>query len=117
MKKFMLLFIGQDYPDLGLSPEEMQARMGKWQEWGAKLNADGIQPDGEALHYHTVRRVSGPDRTVTDRAGSELKEIVGGYYVISARDFDHAQEVAQGYPDYDLGGSVEIREVIDWSQQ
>ena len=30
MKEFMMIFIGADYADLGLSPEELQNRMGKW---------------------------------------------------------------------------------------
>jgi len=115
MKKFMLIFVGQDYGDLGLSPEQIQARMGKWFAWSEKMKADGVEHEGNALEYGKVRRISGPDRTVTDRAGSELKELVGGYYVVQARDFDHAAEIAQGYPDYDLGGHLEIREVMVFS--
>lgn len=30
MKDFMLIFIGETYADMGLSPEELQERMGKW---------------------------------------------------------------------------------------
>jgi len=112
MKKFMLIFIGLDYPDLGLSPEQMQERMGKWFAWSQKMEENGIHATGNALEYHTVRRISGVDRTVTDRAGSELKELVGGYYIVNAADFDAAAEIAQDYPDYDLGGTVEIREVM-----
>ncbi len=116
MKKFMLLFVGPDYPNLGLSPEQMQERLGKWQQWSAQMNAKGLQHDGEALHSSNVRRVMGPNRTVTDQAGSEIKELVGGYYIVSAKDYDAATEIAQGFPDYDLGNGVEIREVIDFSQ-
>jgi hypothetical protein len=59
-----------------------------------------------------VRRVSGPKRTVTDRAGSEIKELIGGYYVVAAKDMEAVVEIAQDYPDYDLNGTVEIREVM-----
>ena len=116
MKKFMLIFLGPDYPDLGLSPEQMQERMGKWQHWSEQMKAQRIEHDGKALHTNTVRRVTGPDRTVTDQAGSEIKELVGGYYIVSAKDYDAATQIAQGFPDYDLGNTVEIREVIDFSQ-
>jgi hypothetical protein len=49
---------------------------------------------------------------VTDLTSAEVKEIVGGYYLVRAQDFDGVQEIAQDFPDYDLGGTVEIREVM-----
>ncbi len=112
MKKFMLIFIGTNYQTVGFSPEEMQARMGKWFSWSQKMADDGVLVDGHALDSGTVRQVSGADRTVTDRAGSEIKELVGGYYIVKAADFNGAMKIAEDYPDYDLGGTVEIREVM-----
>jgi len=108
----MLIFLGQDYADRGLSPEDMQQRMGKWFAWTQKMEADGVKVDGHALESATVRHVSGPDRTVTDRAGSEIKELVGGYYIVTAENMDGAMKIAEDYPDYDIGGTVEIREVM-----
>ncbi len=115
MKKFMLLFIGQEYDQLGLSPEQMQARMGKWFAWSNKMKEAGITAQGDALEP-AIRRISGADRTVTDIAAAEVKELVGGYYIVTAKDFDHASEIAQDYPDYDLGGTVEIREIMVFDQ-
>ena len=79
MKDFMLIFIGTDYGALGLSPEEMQGRMGKWFAWNQKMMDAGQVETGHALDSTKVRQVSGPARTVTDRAGSEVKELIGGY--------------------------------------
>lgn len=115
MKDFMLIFIGADYGELGLSPEQMQQRMGKWFEWHGKMESAGIIKSGEALHPTGVR-ISGPERTVTDRAATELKELVGGYYVIAVADMEAAKAVAQDFPDFDLGGTVEIREVMVFDQ-
>lgn len=111
MKDFMLIFISEDYQAMGLSPEEMQGRMGKWFAWNQKMQEQGVVKGGDALHAAT-RRVTGSNRVVTDIPSAELKEIVGGYYVVHARDVEHATEIAQDYPDYDLGGTVEIREVM-----
>lgn len=111
MKDFMMIFVGADYSAMGLSPEEMQNRMTKWFGWHDKMSQAGIVKDGNALTPQ-IRRVSGQSRTVTDLTSAEVKEIVGGYYVIQAEDFDAVQEVAKDYPDYDLGGTVEIREVM-----
>lgn len=111
MKKFMLLFMGTSYEELGLSPEEMQAQMGKWFAWQSKMEADGVHLGGQALQPE-VRRVVGKERIVTDVAATEVKELIGGYYLIQVKDEAAALEVAQGYPDYDYGGTVEIREVM-----
>lgn len=107
----MLVFIGKDYSELGLSPEEMQKRMGAWWAWQNKMEQDGVHKSGNAL-TQDFRRISGPDRTVTDSTSTEVKELIGGYYVVKAKDYEGAMEIAQGYPDYDLGGIVEVREVL-----
>jgi len=111
MKEFMMIFIGADYADLGLSPEELQNRMGKWFAWGEKMEKAGVLRGGNAL-TPSIRRVVGENRTVTDLTSAEVKEIVGGYYLVEAKDFDAVQDIAQDFPDYDLGGTVEIREVM-----
>lgn len=111
MKEFMMIFLGADYGELGLSPEEMQAQMGKWFAWNDKMQQAGIVKHGNALTPQ-IRRVVGKERTITDLTSAEVKEIVGGYYVIQAKDFDAVQEIAQDFPDYDLGGTVEIREIM-----
>ncbi|PCJ92671.1 MAG: hypothetical protein COA50_15320 [Flavobacteriaceae bacterium] len=111
MKDFMMIFIGADYQELGLSPEEMQTRMGKWFTWGGKMEAAGILKGGEAL-VPVAKCISGPNRTVTDGPYTESKEIVGGYYTVSAKNAEEVVEIAQDFPDYDLGGTVEIREIM-----
>jgi hypothetical protein len=111
MKDFMIIFIGADYGELKLSPEEMQTQMGKWFAWGDKMEKAGILKGGNALQSQ-VKRMVGADRTVTDLASAELKELVGGYYIVSANNFDEVVEIAQDYPDFDLGGTVEIREIM-----
>lgn len=115
MKEFMMIFIGAEYTDLGLSPEEMQNRMGKWFAWSEKMEKQGIVKYGNALTPQ-IRRVVGKNRTVTDLTSAEVKEIVGGYYIIKAKDFDEVQEIAQDFPDYDLGNTVEIREIMVFDQ-
>jgi hypothetical protein len=41
-----------------------------------------------------------------------VKELVGGYYVVKVKDREAAIEVAKDFPDFDLGSTVEIREVV-----
>ena len=107
----MLIFMGTDYETLGLSPEEMQARMGKWFAWDAKMNEEGIVAHGNALQS-TGRHITGRDAVVSDGPFVEGKELIGGYYVVKAADLDAATEIAKDFPDFDANGTVEIREVM-----
>lgn len=115
MKEFMMLFIGADYQELGLSPEQLQERMGKWFAWGDKMKEQGILKGGAAL-VNEVNRITGADRVKSAGPFVESKELLGGYYTIEVDSLEKVQEVAQDYPDYDLGGSVEIREIMKFDQ-
>ncbi len=114
MKDFMLIFLGTDYNELGLSPEQIQERMGRWFAWNTKMREQGIVKAGDALHPGG-KRISGNDRTITDGPWVESKEVIGGFYLIQAESYEKAIEIAQGYPDYDLDGTVEVREVVDFN--
>lgn len=111
MKDFMLIFIGEDYSELGLSPEGMQERMSNWWVWQSKMDKQGICKGGNALHP-TGMRLSGSDKVATDMASAELKELVGGYYIVTAENMEGACKIAEDYPDYDIGGTCEVREVM-----
>jgi len=111
MKDFMMIFLGADYAEQGLSPEQMQERMGKWFAWNTKMREQGVVKSGDALHS-TAKRITGENRTVTDGPFVESKELIGGYYIITVADEAAALEVVQDFPDFDLGGTVELREVM-----
>lgn len=111
----MMIFIGANYEELGLSPQQLQDRMGRWWAWGNKMEEQGILQGGNAL-LTRAKRVSGPDRIVSDGPFVESKELVGGYYIVTADSFEKVVEIAQDFPDYDLGGTVEIREVMKFEQ-
>lgn len=72
-------------------------------EKGAKiLGGEALAPTSTAT---TIR-----DDLVTDGPFAESKEALGGYYVIEARDLDHALEVARLCPA--PHGGVEVRPVL-----
>ena len=108
MEKFMLIFHGGQAN--GQSPEVMQAQMGKWMAWIEKLNKEGKFVSGEPL-LPGGKTVSGTQKTVTDGPYTEGKEVVGGYFIVNANDFDEAVEIAKDCPDYEYGGSVQVRQV------
>lgn len=111
MKEFMMIFMGPDYGELGFSPEQVEERMGRWFAWGEKMAADGIETTGNALMPHG-KHLHGKEVVVTDGPYIEGKELVGGYYVFKAKDMAAAVEIAKGFPDFDIEGKVEVREVM-----
>jgi len=111
MKKFMLIFMGPPYETAGFSPEEMQSRMMKWKEWTEKIMNEGIFIDGQGL-LDNAKTLKGSKDAIFDGPYADTKETVGGYYVIKAKDIDAAVEVAKDFPDFDLGGGVEVRECM-----
>lgn len=115
MKEFMMIFLGADYEELGLSPEQLQERMGKWFAWGEKMQQQGILRGGAAL-MPKGKRVSGPKRVTSDGPFVESKELIGGYYTVAADNYEAVVEIAQDFPDFDLGGTVEIREVMKFDE-
>jgi hypothetical protein len=110
MEKFMLIF---ESPFLNRQPsaEEMQATMGKWMAWIDKLAKAGKYDSGEPL-YPTGKIIKGSHSHVTDAAFAEGKEIIGGYFIVNAADYDEAVALCADYPDYETGGTVIVRQVI-----
>lgn len=92
------------------SAQQMQEIMGKWMAWIDKLAKAGKYDSGEPL-LPTGKIVSGKNKAVTDAAFAEGKEIIGGYFIINAADYDEAVALCADYPDYENGGTVIIRQV------
>ncbi|MGY1754705.1 YciI family protein [Blastococcus sp. SYSU D01042] len=66
---------------------------------------------GAALAPTTTATTIKGGGTVTDGPFVETKEAFGGFYVVEARDLDHAVEIAGLCPA--PGGGVEVRPVVD----
>lgn len=107
MEKFMLIFHGGMDAQ---SPEQMQASMGKWMAWIEKLNKQGKYVAGEPLL--PGGKLIASNKTVTDGPYTEGKEVVGGFFIINAKDYDEAVKICDDYPDYGYGGSIQVRQVM-----
>ena len=111
MEKFMFIFHSNVSNDSKPSPEEMQANMGKWMAWVSELQASGKYVSGEPL-YPGGKLISGSSKMVTDGPYVEGKEIVGGFFIVNAADYAEATELANGFPDFETGGSVQVRQIM-----
>ena len=108
MEKFMLIFHGGVSGNA--SPEQMQANMGKWMAWIDKLNKENRYVSGEPL-LPGGKLITGR-KSVTDGPYTEGKEVVGGFFIVNATNYDEAVALCDDYPDYDLGGKIQVRQVM-----
>ena len=115
MNEFVLIFRNDFRPELKFSPDEMQAIMQKWQAWMGGIAADGkLANTGNRLGAEgkTIK----PGNLVTNGPYAEIKEIVGGYIIVSADTIDEAADIAKGCPILTVGGNVEVRDIVPMSR-
>ncbi len=114
MPKFMLII--QQTPNQGgfgqSPPEEIQDIMERFRAWGAKLRAAGKIVSGEKLAEEGGKVVTTQKGSVVvlDGPYSETKEVVGGYLLIQAEDYEEAIELVSTCPGLGLG-SIAVRQV------
>jgi hypothetical protein len=111
-RKFMFI-----YPQSLAQPphqptqQEVMAIMERWQSWKAKFK-DHILDLGDALKPGGKTLAAG---VVTDGPYPELKEVVGGYSLVSASSYEHAIEIARECPiSFIPGARIEIRELAGY---
>jgi hypothetical protein len=113
--KFLFVYRGAGETVAGMTPEEKQQHMRRWEQWitegmekGWMLDpGDGLTPEG---------RVVGA-KVVTDGPFVESKEIVGGFSIVQADTLDAAARLAKGCPGVLVGGKVEVRPLAGYTTQ
>lgn len=88
------------------SPAQMESLYAKFNAWREKFK-DNIVDLGGRLGEGAVVSSEG----VTDGPFVELKEIAGGFMIVSAENLEAAIQVAQESPGVTMSGSVEVREI------
>ena len=78
---------------------------------GTLLATEGCLPSALGARV----RLSGGKVTVTDGPFVETKEALGGFYVVEARDLDHALEIAKLCPA--RFGGVEVRPLMEFPDE
>ena len=78
---------------------------------GAFIAGDALQPNPTAT---TIRSKDG-QAVMTDGPFAETKEGLGGFYIVEARDLDHALELGKACPGL-WYGAIEVRPVWDTTE-
>lgn len=113
MPKFMMI-LHDSLPELAkLSPGEMQAVLARYQAWSASVAQAGKLVGGEKLCDEGGKHLTAPKGKLLVRDGpyAEAKELVGGYFLIEAADYDEAVRVCTDCPHLALGGRIELRQI------
>jgi len=96
----LFLYDAPDEP--AMSDAQMNERVSEYRDWAAGLRRRGATIQGEKLRHDEVERL-GP------AAAAEAP--LGGYFVISAKDWAAAMEVARSCPHLKHGGTIEVRQI------
>ena len=95
-------------------PEDEQQRV--FADYGAINQTPGVEPGrqmGPPETATTVRVADGKTLT-TDGPFVETKEALGGYLFFDADNLDAAIELAARVPAARMGGSVEVRPIVEY---
>ena len=110
-RKYMVLLRSQPGQGQGQapSPEQMQKMYAAFNAWKEKYKNEILDMGGKLKPEGKVLRTSG----VADGPFVEGKEIVGGFMIVGATDYDGAVRVASECPAVLAPGtSLEIREMV-----
>ncbi len=111
MKEFMMIFRSTSNPDYNPTPEEIGESIKQWQNWIGGIAAQGKFVSTNQLGFEG--KTLAPGNVITDGPYAEVKEMVGGYILVKANSLDEAVELAHGCPILNIGGKVEVRNLME----
>ena len=81
--------------------------------WTDRIRAEGRHKAGDKLTDDAGKIITaqGGRASVTDGPYAESKEVVGGYYIVTASDYEDACQLAASCPHLKFGGRIEVRQI------
>ena len=108
-RKYLVVLRSQPGREEAPSPEQMQKMYAAFNQWKAKYKHQILDMGGKLKPDGKVLKMSG----VVDGPFVEAKEIVAGFMIVGADDYDGAMRVASECPGVITPGtSLEIREMV-----
>ena len=113
MKYALLIYPGRSLDEFERLPAEVrQSVLSEYLALAEEPDVVGsgqLQPPESA----TTIRLEGGKTLTTDGPFADTKEILGGLYLLEARDLDRALELAARIPAARMGGAVEVRPLVE----
>jgi hypothetical protein len=114
--KFLAIIYNDESLYANASPEDIGAIFAAHGKFGEDSREAGVFAGGEGLQgtsTATTVRVRDGERLLTDGPYAELKEQIGGYYVLDCKDLDDALNWASQIPEAQ-SGAIEVRPIMDY---
>ena len=113
MSQYLLLLHEGPNDNDGMSPEEIQRMIEEYRAWSQTMGQAGHMVGGQKLTDEGGRKLTGWDRafSVTDGPWAEAKEVIGGFFHITAKDYDEAVKLSRTCPHLKYGTSIELRRI------
>ena len=113
MAKFLYLLNHAPDRYSDLSPEENMDIIKDYIAWVEHQVDAGVYLGGEKLDVTAGRTVSRPNGTIEvhDSPFAELPEVLGGYMIIEADDYDAAVAVCSDHPHLVHNDAIHIRQI------
>ena len=106
MPQYVIVYLGGDQPS---SPEEGKQHYAKYREWLSSLGDSAVSPANPFKNTSTVNS----DGTVTTGSITSMS----GYTIIEADSMEAALSIAKACPFLDIGGSLEVSELLQMPGQ
>ena len=104
MSNYIITYLGGNQPT---TPEEGQQHFAKYKQWLAGLGDAAVSPANPLTGTHTVK----PDGSVIPGSTTAMS----GYTVVEAESIEAALDMAKGCPFLEIGGSLEVSELMQMS--
>ena len=111
MKEYLLLFRSNTAAYSQPTQEALEASMEAWKGWIGGIAQQGKLSAGQPL-TQDGKHLTAPGK-ITDAPFAEGKEVVNGYLIVKATDYNDACKLSDTCPIFNDGnGSVEVREIM-----
>ena len=106
MPQYIITYIGGDQPS---NPEEGKQHFAKYMDWLASLGDSAVSPANPLKNTNTVNS----DGTVTTGGTTTMS----GYTIIETNSMEAALSIAKDCPFLEIGGSLEVSELVEMPTQ
>lgn len=106
MAQYVFVYLGGNQPS---NPEEANEHFSKYMEWLASLGDAVVSPTIPLKDTHTVS----PDGAIREGGASAMS----GFSIITAESIEAALAIAQACPFLEIGGSLEVSELMQMPVQ
>jgi len=104
MSQYLIVYLGGNPPS---TPEEGKEHFAKYKQWLSSLGDSVVSPANPVKNTSTIH----PDGTVSPGGATAMS----GYTILKADSIDAAISMAKDCPFLEVGGSLEVSELVEMS--